>query len=133
MTGRVGDSFVYIVEDDAAVQQALSLLVQGRGFRVSTHVSTEDFLASVEPQAEQAQRACMLLDLNLDNSDGATLIENLRQRGSDLPVVVITAQSDGSLAQRATRAGALRIIEKPFRNGEVLQAIADALTIQLPS
>lgn len=130
MTTSLAHSLVHIVEDDDAVQLALTLLIESRGGRARVYRSAEDFLASNAPLSEQHHPACVLLDLNLDGKSGAELLEQLRQDQSPLPVIVITAHPESALAARATRAGALTVIEKPFENGQILQAITGALALK---
>lgn len=129
MTTSLAHSLVHIVEDDDAVQLALSLLIESRGGRVKAYRSAEDFLVQNAVLEEPPLPACMLLDLNLGGKSGAELLEQLRRDQSPLPVIVITAHPESALGARATQAGALKVIEKPFESGQILQAITEALAL----
>ncbi len=84
------DNTVYIVDDDAAVRDALGLLLSLNGYRTAFFADAEAFLQGWSP----ALRGCMLLDIRMPGMDGLTLQKTLRERGCRLPVLVITGHGD---------------------------------------
>lgn len=114
---------VYIVDDDAAVRDALSLLVLSCGWRPYACASAEEFLESYSRE----RNACLLLDLQMPGMSGADLQESLAEMGLTLPTIIITAHPEQALALRARAAGALAVVSKPFRQGELLLHIEQAL------
>ena len=94
---------VYIVDDDAAVRSALSLLAYSCGWTPHAFASAEAFLTA----NVQAGDACLLLDLDMPGMTGADLCERLSRDGVDLPIVIVTAHQDTALAERARSSQAL--------------------------
>jgi two-component system response regulator FixJ len=75
---------------------------------------------------ENGRGGCLLLDLNMPEMDGLELLEVLRGRQIDLPVIVVTGQSDSETEERAKRAGAFAFFEKPV-DDSLIEAIGRAL------
>lgn len=115
---------VFIVDDDASVRDALSLLLSLRGYATATFASAEDFLAALQPD----WRGCLLLDIRMPGMSGLELQRCLNESGPTLPVVVITAHGDVAAARQAFLADAVDFIEKPFDSQQLLTAIANALS-----
>jgi FixJ family two-component response regulator len=114
---------VFIVDDDASVRDALSLLLSLRGHATATFASAEDFLAAVQP----SWRGCVVLDVRMPGLSGLELQQRLLDTGPPLPVIVITAHGDVAAARQAFLARAVDFIEKPFDGEQLLAAIDRAL------
>src|SRR5512134_491923 len=117
------ESTVYIVDDDAAVRDSLSLLLGVRGFRTACFASAESFLASHRP----GEMGCLLLDVRMPGMSGIELQSRLVAQGDPLPVIVITAHGDIAMARAALKAGAEDFLEKPIDEEALLQALHSAL------
>jgi RNA polymerase sigma factor (sigma-70 family) len=126
-TGVTG-SWIYLVEDDAAVRGSLALLLQLRGFNTSGFGSAEEFLAST---SEPERPACALLDVRLPGISGLELQQRMRREGKGMPVVVMTAHGDVATARAALRQGAVDFLEKPVDESELLEAVTLALRSDL--
>jgi FixJ family two-component response regulator len=116
------DAIVYVVEDDAAMLDALSLLLQSGGLRVRAFTSAEAFLAEVKP----TEPICLLTDLRLPEMDGLALYRHLVALGTNPAVVVITGHGDLRMAVAALKDGVMDFVEKPFDPGILLDSIRDA-------
>ena len=114
---------VFIVDDDAAVRDAVKFLVQSFGWQAEGFDSGEAFLRVYTP----GRPACLVLDLHMPRMNGVELQNHLRARGYRIPVIVITAQPDDSLVAQAKRAGALSVLQKPFNNQELMHNILRAI------
>jgi FixJ family two-component response regulator len=114
---------VFVVDDDASVRDALSLLLSLRGYVTATFASAEDFLAAVQPD----WRGCIVLDIRMAGMSGLELQRRLRDAGPALPVIVITAHGDVAAARQAFLADAVDFIVKPFDGAQLLGAIESAL------
>ncbi len=114
---------VYIVEDDAAVRDALAQLLEGRRFRVKLFENAERFLEACEP----GQAGCLLLDLRLPGMSGIELQGALAARGVDLPVIFLTGHGDVPSSVRALRAGAVDFLQKPADSRILLARVGEAL------
>lgn len=116
---------IFVVDDDMAVRDSLSLLLDTHGYRVASFASGKAFFASVSPNA----RGCVLTDLRMPEMDGFEVQRELQRRQIGLPVIVITGHGDVALAVRAMKAGAADFIEKPYADNELLAAVDRALQI----
>lgn len=114
---------VFIVDDDASVRDAISLLLSLRGYTTATFASAEDFLAAVQPE----WRGCVVLDIRMPGMSGLELQRCLHDNGPTLPTIVITAHGDVAAARQAFLADAVDFLEKPFDGEQLLLAIESAL------
>lgn len=110
---------VYIIDDDAAVRDSLVLMLGLAGLGTAAFADAESFLAAWRPD----WAGCVVTDLRLPGASGIELQATLRSRGSELPVVVITADGDVPSARAAFRADALDFLEKPFDDAQLRAAI----------
>lgn len=114
---------IFIVDDDAAVRDSLSLLLGLKGFSTRCFASAENFLAACQPD----WRGCLLLDIRMAGMDGLELQQALNSSQIDLPIIFITAHGDVAAARSALKAGASDFLEKPLDDRMLSAAIADAL------
>jgi len=117
------EQVVHVVDDDAAVRQSLELLLKAMGLHVSAYSSGADFL-SAWPEDPPG---CMVLDIRMPGMSGLELQQHLNARHSILPIIFITGHGDVPMAVEAMQAGAMDFIQKPFRDQDLLDRIAQAL------
>ena len=117
------DRVVYVVDDDDAVRNAVSLLFRTAELEVETYSSAAAFLQG----ARLDRRCCVLLDIRMPGMTGADLHDELRGRGVRAPVIFITGHGDIPMAVEAMRKGAYDFIEKPFDDEHVLSQVLNAL------
>jgi FixJ family two-component response regulator len=120
---------IFVVDDDPAARNSLAALVQSRGMAVKTYASAEDFLAAYEP----AKRGCLIADVRMTGMSGLELLDQMKSKGVNLPVIVITGFADVPIAVRAMRAGAVTFLEKPCGEQELWDAIQMAMQIESES
>lgn len=113
---------VYIVDDDAAVRDSLSLLLSLRGYRTATFASAEDFLDALRPE----WKGCLIADIRMPGMDGLELQRELQRRGVRLPVVIVTAHGDVASARAAFKSDAVDFLEKPFDEEAPIAAVEAA-------
>ncbi len=114
---------IFVVDDDTAVQDSLRVLLESANHTVKTFGSGLEFL-----QADQAcSEGCLVLDLDLPVMSGLKVFEELAARNSDMPVILITGRADKATRERCLRNGAVVVLEKPIRDGHLLEAIGRAL------
>lgn len=101
---------ILIVDDDAAVLKMLYKVIVGSGFEADTVESGEDALTKID----QYDYAALLLDINLHGIDGFEVIENIRKRGSKLPIIIISGRKDDYDTIYGLKIGADDYITKPF-------------------
>lgn len=114
---------VYFVDDDAAVRDALSLLLSLKGFVSQVFASAETFLETYRPE----WRGCLLTDLRMGGMDGLDLQRELVARGVSLPVVVLTAHGDVATTREAMKAGAYDFLEKPADDQVLVEVLQQAI------
>lgn len=113
---------IFIVDDDSAICDSLSFLLSCEGLLSQAFASAEQFLeTSVVTDGD-----FLVTDLNLPGMSGLELLETVRRRGLDLPVVLMTAQATPRLRQRAFDAGAAAFLEKPLKDAEILSLIRNS-------
>lgn len=116
---------IHIVDDDAGLRAALSDLLESTGYEVVTYGSTAEFLAR-DPGHEPG---CLLLDVRLPGMSGLELQEQLAKDSITLPVILMTGFGNVPMSVRGMKAGALDFIEKPFRDQDILDAVARAVEV----
>jgi len=116
---------VYVVDDDPSVCRSVVRLLHSAGHRAQAFRAPEDFLAQVGLEAP----GCLLLDLQLPNLNGLEFQERLQAAGCPMPVIFITGHGDIPASVQAMKAGAVDFLTKPFRDEDLLAAVAAALDI----
>jgi two-component system response regulator FixJ len=116
---------VYIVDDDAAVRDALSILVKSINLNVMEFSSADQFLDEYDPQ----RPGCLITDVYMPGMDGVALQKRLNDIGSQLPIIVMSGHGDIPLAVNMIRNGAFNFVEKPFSNHQMLEHIQQALKL----
>jgi two-component system, LuxR family, response regulator FixJ len=117
------DKCVYIVDDDEAVRDSLSALLESKGYEVTSFGSAAEFLKT----ARSLPAGCLVVDIRMPEMDGLELQQRLIERSLGFPLIVITGHGDVPLAVRAIKAGAIDFIEKPFASEAILDSLAAAL------
>jgi FixJ family two-component response regulator len=117
---------IFIVDDDGAVRDAISLLLSLKGHPTATFASAEDFLGAWQPH----WRGCVVADLRMPGLSGLELQAQLQQRGSPLAVVMVTAHGDVAAARQAFLNHAVDFIEKPFDGAALFAAVERALALK---
>jgi len=116
-------SHVYIVDDDDAIRDSLSWMLQSRGISCRDFPSAEAFLDSLTPNLS----GCILLDVRMSGMSGNELFEILRERGCHMPVIFLTGHGDVPLAVSALKGGAFDFFEKPCDDNQLVDRIVEAL------
>lgn len=114
---------VYIVDDDAGVRDAVSLVLSLEGHATASFNSAEAFLQAWQPPWQ----GCLLLDLKMQGMSGLELQRRLQQAASPLRVVFMTAHGDVAAAREAFLADAVDFLEKPFDPQQLLAAVGRGL------
>ncbi len=116
---------VFIVDDDGAVRDSLSLLMRSAGLSSEAFSGAREFLAEVAVD----RPGCLILDVRMPEIDGLELQRQLAARGSRLPIIMLTGHGDVPLAVEALRAGAIDFLTKPFDSQALLARIHEAVAL----
>ncbi len=114
---------VYVVDDDEAVRDALSVLLGSVGMAAEMFASPQAFLDYYTPDTA----GCLVLDIRMPGMSGLELQQRLIELGSLLPIIFITGHGDVPMAVEAMQQGAVDFVQKPFRDQELLDRINSAL------
>ena len=114
---------VSVVDDDESVRESLPDLLNEFGFEACTFSSAQEFLAS----GCLNRTGCLIVDIAMPGMTGLDLQRELQLRGHKIPIIFITAQTDGAVRARALEQGAVRVLLKPFNDTDLLAAVEAAL------
>ena len=118
--GRISDTpLICVVDDDPSLLRSLRNLLRASGLRVETFESALAFLQS----GDRYRADCLVADLQMPVMSGTGLILALKEAGSRLPVIMLTAHGEEQMRQRCLRAGAVAFLTKPFESSELLDQI----------
>jgi FixJ family two-component response regulator len=127
MIAQQAKATVFVVDDDEAVRNSLSLLLKSKGIAAVTHASAAEFLAAYDPE----QPGCIILDVRMPGMSGLELQDELNRRGAVIPVIFITGHGDVPMAVEAMQHGALDFLQKPFSDQDLTDRIDRALAADL--
>jgi FixJ family two-component response regulator len=119
------DGVVYIVDDDEAMRDSMTWLLQANGYKTSCHASAERFLQALSA-TDDSTVACALLDIRMPAMTGIELQEKLIVLGHDFPIAFITGHGEVAQAVNAFKLGAIDFIQKPFKE-EVLCELVEKM------
>lgn len=118
-----GASVVFVVDDDPSVRSSLKFLLNTVGLQVEGFDSADNFLRKKLPDAP----SCLVLDVRLPGLSGLDFQRELAAKNIRIPVIFLTGYGDIPMSVRAMKAGAVEFLTKPFRDQELLDAVAIAL------
>ena len=118
---------IYLVDDEAAVRDALRFLLECHGFAVQAFDSGPALLQALQESPPDA--ACLLLDVRMEPMSGLRLFELLQAQGSRLPVIFLSGHGDISMAVEAVKQGAFDFVEKPFIDHALIAKLRAALAL----
>ena len=120
---------ILILDDDINIQNALSTVLSTHGYHASNFHKAKDVLKAIQhPQLELLPVDLIITDIRLPEMDGLNFITNMKQLGSDIPVIIMTAFGSLEIAIEAIRLGAFDFLKKPFSMPEFLHSIERALS-----
>lgn len=113
----------HLVDDDEAIRDALSWLLQSRQIPCRSYVSAESFLEA----KPETMSGCVVLDIRMTGMSGLELFETLQTQGIKLPVIFLTGHGDVPMAVAALKKGAYDFFEKPFNDNELATRVIEAM------
>ena len=114
---------VLVVDDEAAIRESLRMILEFEGYRVEEATTGVEALQIVRDRTPDA----VLLDIRMPEMDGLEALRLMRERGYDMPVVVLSGHADVPTAVEATRRGAFDFFEKPLQRERVLLSLRNAV------
>ncbi|XHC42169.1 response regulator [Ahrensia marina] len=119
------DQAIFIVDDDPAVRDALSVVFSLEGFDVETFENGDDFINALP----NLPSACVLLDVHMPGRSGMDTLKALDPDHYPAPVFIISGQGDIPMAVAAVKSGAFDFIEKPFDAETVVARVREGIAV----
>lgn len=120
---------IYLVDDDPAITDSVSWLLEGEGFEVQAYHSAHSFLHDVDV----TQPSVVLLDINMPEMDGMELQEALCNQHSNIVIVFLTGHADVETTKLAFKRGAHDLLQKPVQGDLLCQTLKQAQELALSS
>jgi FixJ family two-component response regulator len=114
---------IFVVDDDPAVRETLSVVLSAGGYQVICFADGAALLAV----ARSRTPACILLDVHIPGKSGLDILKELQGEDYPAPIFMISGQGDIAMAVGAIKSGALDFIEKPFRGSEIVGRLDEAI------
>ena len=117
------DQEIFIVDDDPAVRDALTVVLTLENYRVTSFADGVTCLAAARTRTP----ACIILDVHMPGRSGLDILKDLNAEHYPAPILIISGQGDIPMAVDAVKNGALDFIEKPFRGSELVTRLEEAI------
>lgn len=117
---------IYVVDDDDVVRDSLTALLESHHFTTIAFDSGRQFLA----QRIADGGHCVILDVHMPEMTGVEVLQELRERGSTSPVILITGRRDPGVQAQAAALGASALLDKPLAHRALFAAVEAALASQ---
>ncbi len=123
MNEQASGGEVFVVDDDPAGRETLSIVLSAAGYQVICFADGESLLAV----ARNRSPACILLDVHIPGRSGLDILAELHAEDYPAPIFMISGKGDIAMAVNAIKNGALDFIEKPFRGKEIVSRVEEAI------
>jgi len=114
---------IFVVDDDPAIRDVLSMVFTREGYEVVSFADGASLLAAAGTRSP----TCIILDVHIPGKSGLDILKELNTRDYPAPVFIMSGKGDIPMAVDAIKNGALDFIEKPFRGGEVVERVKQAI------
>jgi two-component system response regulator DctR len=125
MSNHESSGTVHLVDDEAAVRDALQFLFESHGLEVCAYDGGSPFLQALD--AHIPLRGCVLLDVRMEPLSGLQIHDEMMRRGIQVPVIFLTGHGDIPMAVEALKKGAFDFVEKPFGDAALVERVRDAI------
>lgn len=119
----MSDATIFIVDDEPAVRDALSMMIEQEGFKVKTYDGGEAFLADYQ----QEVLGCAIVDVRMPGMSGLVLQKEMTERKMLLPIIFLTGHGDIPMSVSAIKSGANDFLTKPVTREKLLASIRPAI------
>ncbi|TDK68504.1 response regulator transcription factor [Sapientia aquatica] len=116
---------VFLIDDDGAVRDSLSLLIRSIGLRVQAFEDVQQFLNHYQPDVV----CCLILDIRMPGVNGLSFQESLNEMGSTIPIIFITGHGDLAQCTRAFKAGAVDFLVKPIDEQALIDCVQKTIKL----
>lgn len=114
---------VFVIDDDESVRGALARMFRTVGLQAEVFGSAAEFLQGKVPEVP----SCLVLDVRLPGQSGLDFQAELAKANIHIPIIFMTGYGDIPMSVRAMKGGAIDFLAKPFRDQDMLDAVATAI------
>jgi FixJ family two-component response regulator len=119
----MSNATIFIIDDEPAVRDSLSMMIEQEGFLVKTFDSGEDFLSTYH----QEELGCAIVDVRMPSMSGLALQKIMMERHILLPIIFLTGHGDIPMSVGAIKSGATDFLTKPVTREKLLASIRPAI------
>src|SRR4030088_2887055 len=117
------EAIVFVIDDDPSMRKALANLFRSVGLRAEVFGSAREWLESKLPEIA----SCLVLDIRVPGRSGLDFQAELAKANIQIPIIFMTGHGDIPMTVKAMKAGAVDFLTKPFRDQDMLDAVAIAI------
>lgn len=119
----ISTPIVHVIDDDHGIRQSLRAILEVAGFSIELHDSAEHFLVAFDP----SQIGCIMVDLRMPKMDGISLLQELRSRHCEIPIIAMSGLADVTAAVLSMKLGAIDLLQKPIDPRALLPLVRRAI------
>ncbi len=123
-THRIVRGEIYVVDDDPAVRDLLSVILRNEGYDVVCFADGKALLTA----ARGRDPLCIFLDLYIPGRSGLDILKHLHASGRGIPVIMMSGAGDIATAVEAVKHGACDFLEKPFRASDIIARLNEVVS-----
>jgi len=120
---RIARDEIYVVDDDPAVRELLSIILRNEGYEAVCFADGEALLAAMRSR----DPLCIFLDLYIPGRSGLEILKHLHASGRAIPIIMMSGAGDIATAVEAVKHGACDFLEKPFRGSDIIARLKEAV------
>lgn len=126
MTGAAAEGvLVRLVDDDADFLEGLAFVLEAKGWTVAAYQDPLAFLKADRPSLP----GCLILDIRMPGMSGIELQAEMKARGIDLPIIILTGHADVDSAVKTLKMGASDFLQKPVNSNDLFEAVENAVQL----
>ena len=118
---------IRVIDDDQDFLDGLRFLLDAQGWRTAGYRSAQAFLTADAPSVP----GCLVLDIRMPGMSGIELQEEIKRRGIDLPIIILTGHADIDSAVRTLKMGAVDFLQMPVSPQAFLESVEEAVKLSL--
>jgi DNA-binding NtrC family response regulator len=127
MAEQIFKAHILVLDDDQNIQNALSATLSAQGYHVSNFKNASDALEVVRHNTGPLPIDLIISDIRIPEMDGLTFVAKMKQSGTEIPIILMTAFACIETAIQSIRLGAFDFLKKPFTTAELLISVDRAL------
>ncbi len=128
MTGKPNEPvLIRVVDDDSDFLEGLCFLLEAKGYKTAGFPSAQHFLVADSP----SMPGCLILDIRMPGMSGIELQAEMKRRGIDLPIIILTGHADVDSAVKTLKMGAVDFLQKPVQPDALFESVEEAVKLSL--